>query len=199
MDTANIDQYVVLTKWGIKWLKFAWNYAVEGGPAEKFAKIALAELDKSSAEPADYIDGLVYENKKSIFHGRDGTPISVGVVERKKCVVRKGNRSKFAASIAKLAYNKFGNRVMSEANILVTRKWIQKYLEEPFYKDLRTCDKNIAIDRALFLSFVPTTDFQKMTLVTTTNRWVDRLNADNVFGRVFRFATSAHKASGAIV
>lgn len=199
MDSATIDQYVVLTKWGVKWLKFAWNYVVEGGPAERFAKVALAELDGCSEDPSDYVDGLVYENKKSVFHGRGGAPISVDVVERKKYVIRKGNRSRFSASLAKLAYNKFGNRPMSEANVLVTRKWIQKYLDEPAYKDLRTCDKNIAIDRALFLSFVPTTDFQKMLLATTTSRWVDRLNADNVFGRVFRFASAADKAAGAII
>jgi hypothetical protein len=199
MDSATVDQYVVLTKWGVKWLKFAWNYAVEGGPANKFAKVALAELDKCAEDPADYIDGLVYENKKSVFHGRGSTPIAVGVVEKRKYMIRKGNRSKFSSSLAKLAYNKFGNRGMTEANLLVTRKWLQKYLDEQSYKDLRTCDKNIAIDRALFLSFVPTTDFQKMYLATTTKSWVDRLNADNVFGRIFRFASAADKATGAIL
>ncbi len=199
MDMDTIDQYVVLTKWGCKWVKFAWDYVVEGGPSNRFAKVAIKHLDESSEDPQDYVDGLVYESKKSVYQGSSPVPVSVGVVEKRKYMIRKGCRSRFAASLAKVAYNKFGNRSFNEANVLVTRKWIQKYLDEPSYKDLRICDKNIAIDRALFLSFVPTTDFQKMHLATTTSTWKDRLNADNVFGKIFRFGTASDKAGSAII
>lgn len=187
MDTS--DQIIVLTKWGCQWIKFAWNTIVEDGPAIKFAKTAIAQLDASSEDPADYVDGYIYENKKTIINAATQKSTIVGVVERRKTVIQKGNRSKFSAAVAKLAYNKFGERKMTEANVLVTRRWIQKYLDEPLYKDLRTCDKNIAIDRAMFLSFVPTRDFQKMTIATGTSAWKNRINASNVFGKIFQLAT----------
>lgn len=102
----------------------------------------------------------------------------------------KGKRSCFAAAVAKKAYNKFGERVMSPANIMVTRKWIQKYLEDSF-KDLRTCDKNLAIDRALFLSFVPTKDFLKMKILLDTSAAQQRMEGGNLFGRIFRLGGPA--------
>jgi hypothetical protein len=88
--------------------------------------------------------------------------------------------------LAKQAYNKFGARPVSEANLLVTRKWLQKLVEESF-KDLRTCDKNIAIDRALFLSFVPTLSFNQMKTLIDTGVFQDRINnvQPSLFGRVF--------------
>lgn len=112
-------------------------------------------------------------------------------------MLKKGNRSRFAASVAKLAYNKFGERPMSEANLLVTRKWLQKLLEDGDYKDLRTVDKNLAIDRALFLSFVPTNDFRKMKLAISTRAWEKRVDNAGVFGGVFGKVFGFTRDSGA--
>jgi hypothetical protein len=179
------EQLLVLTRWGVKWVKFVWNYYMEDSSAEKFAKRVLADFDSVTDDPIDYVDAHVYESVHTITNKVTGTQ-EVGRVERKKKVLQKGRRSLFAASIAKLAYNKFGERPMSEANVLVTRKWIQKLLEEPEYKDLRTCDKNLAIDRALFLSFVKTQSFRAMRLALTTKAWEDRNKDDGVFGKVFR-------------
>jgi hypothetical protein len=188
MDQKQYDQYVILTKWGVKWLKFACNYVVHGGPANRFAKDIIKQFDDVSNDPLEYVEEHTTEYKKMVINVKSEQPISVQKVEKKKKVLVRGNRSKFSASIAKLAYNKFGQRPMSEANVLVTRKWIQKYLEEPAFKDLRTCDKNLAIDRALFLSFLPTKDFQMMKLATTTTEWEKRNRAESVFGRIFRLA-----------
>jgi enoyl reductase-like protein len=96
----------------------------------------------------------------------------------------KKQKSNFSAAVAKVAYNKFGERPMSPANILVTRKWLQKYLEDQF-KDLRTCDKNIAIDRALFLSFVPTKDFLNMRVLMETKEMQKR-TSDSTWGKIFQ-------------
>nr|UHS72396.1 MAG: hypothetical protein 1 [Tombusviridae sp.] len=74
---------------------------------------------------------------------------------------------------------------MSEANILVTRKWIQKYLAEPEFKDLRVVDKNLAIDRALFLSFVPTNDFRTMKIATASRAWQKRVDPRGLLGGLF--------------
>lgn len=179
------EQVIVLTKWGAKWLKFAWDVAVQGGRRERVARSVLHQLDTVEQDPESYVDAHVYTSTHVINNSVEGKK-EVGTVVRTKKVLRKGKRSAFAASIAQLAYNKFGERPMSEANVLVTRKWIQKLLEEKKYADLRTCDKNLAIDRALFLSFVPTNSFRAMKMAVATNAWKDRCDASTVFGKVFR-------------
>lgn len=190
MDDKTIDQYIVLTRWGCKWIKFACNYLVYGGPADVFAKSILNTFDNVAEDPIEYVEDHTTEWKKMVINVKNEEPISVNRVVKHKLVLKKGRRSMFSASLAKLAYNKFGQRPVSDANVLVTRKWLQKYLEEPMYKDLRTCDKNLAIDRALFLSFVPTKDFQMMKLATTTRNWENRNQANGVFGRIWRLAGS---------
>jgi cytoskeletal protein RodZ len=114
------------------------------------------------------------------------TVVQVKVTQK----IRQRQRSNFSAAVAKVAYNKFGERPMSPANVLVTRKWLQKYLEDSF-KDLRTADKNVAIDRALFLSFVPTKDFLQMRIVMETAAIKERMTGSSWFGRVFQLATTS--------
>nr|UHS72142.1 MAG: hypothetical protein [Tombusviridae sp.] len=183
----DVDQVLVISSWGQKWLKFAWNRLVYGDNANRFATKILGDLDAVDEDPMEYVEGVVYTKTKTINHFKDGELIQVhvGEVERKVKRLKKGNRSKFSAAVAKLAYNKFGERPMSEANVLVTRRWLQKLLEEPQYADLRTVDKNLAIDRALFLSFVPTNSFRAMKLATSTRAWESRVENGGVFGGVF--------------
>nr|WRQ65450.1 tombus P33-like protein [Tolivirales sp.] len=178
------EQVVVLTRWGARWLRFAWNLVVDGTRKEVFTKAILRELDSVVDDPEDFIDGHVHTSKHVITNSVGETV--VGEVVRTKKVIRKGRRSSFAAAIAHEAYNKFGARPLTEANVLVTRKWLQKLLEEKKYADLRTCDRNIAIDRALFLSFVPSDSFRAMKLAVATNAWKDRCDDSTVFGKVFR-------------
>lgn len=187
------EQVIVLSKWGVKWLKFAWNIAVHGTKREQIATNILRELDSVEQDPECYVDAHVYTSTHVVSNSVDGSRV-VGSVERRKKVLRKGRRSAFAASVAQLAYNKFGERPMSEANVLVTRKWIQKLLEDKKYEDLRTCDKNLTIDRALFLSFVPTNSFRAMKLAVQTNAWKDRCDENTVFGKVFRLVGLAAPA-----
>lgn len=105
---------------------------------------------------------------------------------RKTTKLAKGKRSKFAMSLAKEAYLKFGRRPVSEANALVTRKWMVKFLEGAEYKDLRTCDKVIAVDRALYLSFVPTIVYNNMRTVAEDKAFVGRVDGSTTsFGRIF--------------
>lgn len=195
MDKETFDQYVVLTKWGCKWIKFVYDRVVNGGPAQQFANDILKQFDEVSCDPLEYVEEHTTTYTKRIVDcTRLASPYEQNVVKTKK-VLKKGRRSLFSASIAKLAYNKYGERKMSEANVLVTRRWIQKLLEEPQYSDLRTCDKNLAIDRALFLSFVPTKDFQMMRLAISTPAWEKRNAAENVFGRVFRLLRGSSDAA----
>jgi hypothetical protein len=178
--------FVLVSAWTQKWFKFAWNIIVKGGEANVFAEEVIGVLDSVAEEPLEYIEQHNYERRHTVldFKG-EFVERKEDLVVRKKKVISRGNRSKFAASLAKLAYNKFGSRALTEANYLVTRKWLQKCLEEPVYKDLRTSDKNVAIDRATFLSFVPTQEFRKMKIAVTTRAWEQRVGTAGVFGGVF--------------
>ncbi len=183
-EYPEVENICVITKWGYEWLK----RAVFGGESiNKFTKKAIHELDVEDNDPCDYIETHTYTNQHDVKS--NGVFIKSDSIIRKKLVLSKGKRTKFASCVAHIAYNKFGNRAMSEANVLVTRRWIQKLLEEPEYKDLRTVDKNIAIDRALFLSFVPTNEFRKMKIAVATNEWQKRVDPKGllagIFGRAF--------------
>ncbi len=65
-----------------------------------------------------------------------------------------------AFSLADQAYFQFGKRERSEANLLITRKFMRDRLEE--FKDLRFKDRNEVIDMALYLSFMPTLALRAM-------------------------------------
>jgi len=182
------DPIIVLSRWGCKWLKFAFDYIVKGDRANQLATHMLKEFDATNEDPSVYLQTHVLEEVKTEITKDEKTGKQQVVDSRRLRRVEKlakGRRSRFAVAVAKVAYNKFGQRPLSEANLLVTRKWIQKYLEETF-KDLRVCDKNLAIDRALFLSFVPTKDFHKCRLMMMSSVMESRLNGKSAFGRIFR-------------
>jgi hypothetical protein len=181
------QQTLVLTRWGAKWLEYAWGVVTKGSTKERFTKEVLCQLDAQVHDPIEFVDTHTYTSTHTI-HDKNGEVKKEEVVRTKK-VIKRGKRSSFSSALAQLAYNKYGERPMSEANILVTRKWLQKQLEEPEYKDMRVCDKNIAVDRAVFLSFVPTNDFRKMKLAVQTKTWKDRCDSENVFGKVFRLVS----------
>lgn len=214
MANVDVDQLVILTKWAVKWLKFGWNITVNGTPKEQLAKAILQHMDEVPGEPESYVEDILEERTRVVVRkvnvaqthkieesdGGEGNArvwsdeasmkfendVAKQVISRKitQKLVRR-QRSNFSAAVSKKAYNKFGERQMTPANVLVTRKWIQKYLEDSF-KDLRTCDKNLAIDRATFLSFVPTKDFLKMRVLMETNAATERIAGTSLFGKVFR-------------
>nr|UHS72054.1 MAG: hypothetical protein [Tombusviridae sp.] len=171
---------VVITKWGFEWLRrtLFGDVSVELAAAD-----AIRSLDVEANDPLDYVEAHTHTYSKAVVV--QGAVVSHEEVVKVKQVLKKGKRTNFAACIAHIAYNKFGARPMSEANILVTRKWIQKYLAEPEFKDLRVVDKNLAIDRALFLSFVPTNDFRTMKIATASRAWQKRVDPRGLLGGLF--------------
>ncbi len=181
------DDELVIAKWGYKWIRYAFKYIIEGGPAHQLAERLLHEFEIVNDEPDDYVE--IYKKvvtKRTPREDENGqVTFSENIHEKENRRLGKGMRSKFSMSVGKKAYNKFGQRPMSEANVIVTRKWIQKYLDEDF-KDLRTCDKNLAIDRALFLSFVPTKDFNRYKLVMATAEMETRMTGLSPWGQIFR-------------
>lgn len=183
------DPVIKLTKFGQMWLKKAfvevWEYIKNGPSTERLAKKVAEEFDLVEEEPKEYIEVTSQVlNTTVVVNGTVKSEVS-NVKKRTKLV--KGARSKFACAVAKRVYTKFGNRPMTEANVLVTRRYLVKLIEND-YPDLRTVDKNVAIDRALFLSFVPTKEFLSMKLVFETETMKTRITGEKetLFGRIFR-------------
>lgn len=177
----------VITAWGIQWFK----RAIFGDVAvKKVALEAIKDYDLEANDPQDYIE----THTTTLNHTTQVQGEVVREVEtvKKRKVLKKGYRTKFASAVALLAYNKFGAREMTPANLLVTRRWLQKMLQEDDYKDLRTCDKNLAIDRALFLSFIPTEEFRRMKVVSASRAWHNRVQPsallNGIFGRAFKLS-----------
>jgi len=170
----------VITKWGFEWIRRALFGDV---PVEKFTVDVIKQYDLEESNPEDFILKHEYVNTHSVVdsHGE--------VVEEKtiktKHTLKKGCRSKFASAIAREAYVKFGARPMTEANVLVTRRWLSKLLEDKKYKDLRAVDRALAIDRALFLSFLPSEDFKMMKLAISTRAWERRVDPQAMLGGLF--------------
>jgi hypothetical protein len=131
---------------------------------------------------------VVTHQKTIVSNDEFGLSKTTMVFDNKKVTkrIRKGKRSSFAMSLAKLAYLKFGQRPINSANELVTRKWLVKQLDQEKYVDMRTTDKALAIDRAIFLSFIPTIAYNNMKLISKSKTVVDRVDgAITSFGRIF--------------
>lgn len=182
-----------ITVFGQKWFKHVFEdlaaFIMHGSFHERLAKKVVAEFDEVENDPAEYVEVTTDRQETVVETG--GVEITRVVKEKKRTKLCKGKRTKFAVSIAKLAYLKYGARPMSPANIIVTRKWIVKLLDSD-YPDLRTADKIVAVDRALFLSFVPSKDFLEMEMVMGTHAVSDRFNfaQQNFLGKIFRVSGS---------
>lgn len=170
----------VILKWGVEWMRRALFGDIR---VEEFTIDMVRTLDTEANDPMDYVETHTYVNEHVVVV--QGETEKVERVSRTKKVLRKGKRSNFAACVAHEAYNKFGARPMTEANVLVTRRWLQKLLSEPSYSDLRTVDRNIAIDRALFLSFVPSNEFRKMKVAIASRAWQKRVDPAGLLGGLF--------------
>lgn len=182
------DRTIVITQWGANWVGRAWKLWRNGGPSGVYAQNLLRQLDAVEQEPEEFVETHTREEIKTVIvpkKDKNGKFIKDEIDRQVRVKIvkklRKGQRSNFAAAVAKQAYNKFGERPYSEANVLVTRRWLQKYFDDAKFTDLRTVDKNNAIDRALFLSFVPTRDFQQARIAMATKQWQTRMSAESSF------------------
>lgn len=186
MTTIEPEQVIVLSKWAVKWVKFAYDRLMNGSEVHQYAEKLLVELDACEESPIEYVEEHVVTLTKTVkCKGLIQTPIN-NIKKTRRLV--KGKRSRFAMCLAKEAYLKFGKRPLNEANTLVTRKYLVKFLEQEDYADLRTVDKILAIDRALFLSFVPTIVFNDMKVVAEEKTVQNRMSGMTTsFGKVFSF------------
>lgn len=188
MATASVmipqENLIVLTRWGCKWIKYAYDRLVNGSDVHQYANKMLVELENTNVSPSSVLQHEETSFTKTVEI--DGEKKTLIENHTKSVRIQKGGRSKFAMALAKEAYLKFGARPLTQANTLVTRKWLVKYLEGAQYKDMRTCDKIIAIDRAMFLSFVPTIVHNNMRVAAQDSAIVNMMSGITTsFGKVF--------------
>jgi hypothetical protein len=120
------------------------------------AKVLVREFDEAQLSLAEVIE---------LERGYAGLPRNNDGVDGIRFRPRRSHR--IACSLAWEAYEKFGHRVRSEANLLITRKFMLDQLKE--FKDLRACDRSGIIDRALYLSFLPSLTLQEMNVIDRTS------------------------------
>lgn len=205
---------LALTLWGAKWLKFGFNMVVGNTPEAQFAKGLLTAFDACNVAPEALLvlrstslmiqeetcvavgaTELPIENDsgRELFLGTNGDPMeritrTAHHAIKKTVRIKKGHRTTFAMTVAKRAYVKFGARPLTEANVMVTRKWIVKLIADE-YKDLRVCDQALVIDRATFLSFIPTMAWNNYKFVFHgKNAVTDRVAGENLFSRIAQWA-----------
>jgi len=92
---------------------------------------------------------------------------------------RPANRIRTAVAVAHEAYAQYGQRPRSQANELITRKFMRDLLAE--IKDLRKHDQLAVIDLALPLSFLPSAEFRRMVMIWNTRTMSAR--ADSYLGK----------------
>jgi hypothetical protein len=202
------EQVLVLTRWAHRWLTYGLKVMVGRTPSQDVARRLVHAFDEEQNHPDDYVvDHLTHlsviedvaqvEPKVTDAEIVEPSPSprvkKVKVDNKKKTQkLAKGKRSCFAMAVAKRAYFKFGARPVSDANVLVTRKWITKLLDDE-YPDLRTCDKIIAVDRATFLSFIPTMSWNNIKFLVNEdgNAMTNRISGRSVFSRIAFWANPA--------
>ncbi len=179
-------QTIELCKWGVKWLKYAINVVVHGNRAEQISKVILGVMDSVDDNPEKYVATTV-DVHSSTVHIDGELQATPKIVEKKRVRLVKGKRTSFACALAKRAYIFFGERPMSKANVGVTRRWLERELRGDKFKDLRDVDKAAAIDRATFLSFVPTKEWINTKIITTTKAFDVRCTTTS-FGKIGRLS-----------
>jgi len=129
---------------------------------------------KRLLEEFDIKEGCLEEE---IENNRRLNGLAIGGPVVGEVVVRLGRWSKqsrrgMAFEVAAKAYFQFGHRSESEANELITRKFMRDALAD--YKDLRAKDASAIIDMALPLSFLPSQQRILMNGLKKTTAWRSR-------------------------
>lgn len=96
---------------------------------------------------------------------------------------RRRPKNIIAYALAQEAYYNFGARPRSEANNLITRRWMRDRMDT--YKDVRHIDRASIIDIALVLSFLPSLDAREVENLAQTYTFMDRSTTTPLF-RLFQ-------------
>jgi hypothetical protein len=141
-------------KVAFKGVKSAYNYWFAPDPVEELARKALESFDACDT---------------GIEAGLD----MVATTARMGKSVRSRVRQIGANAVALHAYLKFGKRPKTDANVMITRKFVSDLLMDR--TDLRLRDKVELMDRAVFLSFVPSNTILENAAMERSDAYAERV------------------------
>jgi hypothetical protein len=95
-------------------------------------------------------------------------------------------------ALAQEAYYNFGTRQRSEANNLITRRWMRDRLDG--YGSIRFKDRAAIIDKALVLSFLPSLDSREVESLAQTDTFTDRSTTIPLYRLFLRLFPSYREA-----
>lgn len=169
----NIPDYVLVGGSGLLLAPFFYI----GYKLIKMLAIHLSRFEwKAEAIIRDYDTNVFFSFEEMLKMERlnSGFPLVNGIptVEGARQRFRPRRSYDLAYSLAYEAYLEFGHRPRSDANLLITRKFMRDMIKE--CKDLRAKDAGGIIDTALYLSFLPSRCLREMNEIDDTYAFKDR-------------------------
>jgi len=175
LDILEENVFVAITVFCQTWLCKAFGLSKrESNQADILRETICAAVEEAHVDANDYIEEHIDTSVKNTYNNGEITQIVTRV--RKTARLVKGNRSKFAGSLAQRVKVKFGTLKYTEANRIMVHRWLSKVVEEEF-KDLRTVDKVLALERATFMAFVVSEDYARFKVLFESDKMSDRLLA----------------------
>lgn len=98
-----------------------------------------------------------------------------------------------AYALAQEAYYNFGARPRTEANNLITRRWMRDRMDS--FGDVRFIDRASIIDKALVLSFLPTLESRETESLAQTYSFLDRSTTTPLYKLFLRLLPSFGESS----
>jgi hypothetical protein len=173
LNVVEENPFVTVTMFCQKWFQRAFGVEIKDTRRIELLKEIVTEtMEKAVDEPADYTEIHVDESLLVTF--KNGEEVRELVKRRERRRITKGCRSMFAASLATRVKVKFGTLHYNEANQIMVHRWLSGIVDEEF-KDLRNCDKALALERATFMSFVTSADFSRFKVLFEDKLMQDRL------------------------
>nr|UHS72013.1 MAG: hypothetical protein [Tombusviridae sp.] len=175
LEIIEENPFVSITVFCQKWFQKAFGLGKkESTEIEVLKQVVTSAMEEAHEDPVDYVETHIDTSTRTTYN--NGEAVVEVTRQRKTQRLVKGNRSKFAASLAQLVKVKFGSLKYTEANRLMVHRWLSKFVDET-YADLRTVDKVLALERATFMSFIVSEDFARFQVLFESEAMKDRLLA----------------------
>jgi len=175
LDIIEENAFVAITVFCQTWLCKAFGLGKrESNQADILRETICAAVEEAHVDANDYVEEHIDTTVKNTYNNGEVTQIVTRV--RKTSRLVKGNRSKFAGSLAQRIKVKFGTLKYTEANRIMVHRWLSKIVEDEF-KDLRTVDKVLALERATFMAFIVSEDYARFQVLFESEKMSDRLLA----------------------
>ena len=131
LEIIEENPFVTVTAFCQKWLcKVFGVKKSQLHDKENLRHVICGAVDSAHEDPLDYTED--HKEYRKLVTYNNGQATERVVTQRKTTRIVKGNRSKFAGSLAQRVKVKFGNLKYIEANRLMVHRWLSKVVEEEY-------------------------------------------------------------------